>query len=55
MAFILAIKLLLWAFGSAGIRLALAGTADELNQCMNENSQCVAETQSIQEGLSSST
>ena len=43
MAFILLIKLLLRASGPAGIGLALAGTADEWSQRMNENDQRVPE------------
>jgi hypothetical protein len=43
MPFILTIKLLLRASVPAGIGLALAGTADEWSQRMNENDQRVAE------------
>jgi hypothetical protein len=43
MAFILLIKSLLQVLLPAGIRLAMAGTADEEGQRMNENDQRVAE------------
>ena len=43
MAFILPIKSLLPVLWPAGIRLAVAGTADEEGQRMNENDHRVAE------------